>query len=92
MAICTLTFTSNTAAISEAVKFIPDLNQVIAGVAIDADPVTAEASANTYTAKLIQKASYMISAPKFEWHLERFTCPASSSATLTSLIEFFRKG
>lgn len=91
MANCTVSFTSSAGAISHAVKYVPEGNQVIDNIAIDTDPVTATVSLATYSAVLIQRARYRVKAPRFPFDDVLFTVPASSSANLQDLLTGIRK-
>lgn len=93
MATCTVTLTTDKLAISGALVFEPLPSQVIAGVAIDTTPILASVTgANTYEAALTQKASYLIRSERFSFSNLIVTCPASSTATLTDLINGLRHG
>lgn len=87
MATCTVTLTTNAAAISGAVTYEPLPNQVVNGVAIDLAPVVATASGTAYTATLTQGARYAVRSRRFSFQAPIFQVPASASADLDDLLE-----
>lgn len=92
MATCTLTLTTDRAAISNAVVFQALANQVIAGVFIDTTPIIATASGTSYTATLQQKAKYLVKAARFPFDNFIIVIPASSSADASTLLTDVRSG
>lgn len=92
MAVCTVSLTTDKAAMSGAIHYEPIPGQVISNVFVDASRVTASASSNTYSAALIQGAKYRIISSRFPFDNAVFTAPASSSANLYDLLEGYRGG
>lgn len=89
---CIVTFSSNVTAVSGQVKYEALPNQIIAGVAIDTTHVVATVASTDYTATLIQKARYRLVSPRFAFHNEVFTVPASDAANLSDLLSGYRAG
>lgn len=86
MATCTVTFTVNTAALSDTVFYEPLPNQIIDGVAIDNARITATASGTTYTAVLVRGAQYQIVSTRFRYLDPIFTVPEAATADLDDLL------
>jgi hypothetical protein len=92
MAYCTVTFTTDKAALSEQVSYYPWPNQVIDDALIDTVPVIASCSGNTYTAQLVQGAKYTIKANRFWFSNPEFIVPREGTAGLESLLQATRQG
>lgn len=93
MAVCTVTLSTDKAAISGAVVYEPLPGQIVNNVFIDTSDVTATVFTDTsYTAALNQKVQYRIKAPRFPFNNEIFTAPATSTANLYDLLEGYRAG
>jgi hypothetical protein len=87
MATCTVTFTTDKAAVSGAVSYRPLPNQMIGGVGIDHDFVYAQASGNDYVAVLQQGARYRAYSTRHAFTRKVFRVPETSTANLSTLIK-----
>lgn len=92
MAVCTVTLTTDKAAMSGEVIYEPFPGQIISGTFIDGSWITAQASGTSYIAALNQNVKYRIIAPRFPFNNAVFTTPASSTADLDDYLEGFRAG
>lgn len=89
---CTVTLTTDKAAISGAVVYEPLPGQVVADVFVDCTPITAQASGTSYIAALKQGVKYRLKSARYDFPNTVFTTPATSTANLQDLIESFRSG
>lgn len=92
MATCTVTFTVNEMAKSEAVIFRPFPFQVIGGIALSTAPIYATASGTSYTAALVQGAIYVIESALYPFIISTFKVPAAGTANLIDLLQGVRQG